>query len=44
LGRPTDSERDLADLVERIGSGLSPVPVGLAARTRTEAPAIGVPA
>ena len=43
VGRP-NAARDLADLVERIGSGLSPVPVGLAARTRSEAPAIGVPA
>ena len=43
VGRP-HATRDLADLVERIGGGLSPVPVGLAARTRTEAPAIGVPA
>ena len=43
VGRP-NATRDLADLVERIGGGLSAVPVGLAARTRTEAPSIGVPA
>ena len=43
VGRP-NAARDLADLVERIAGGLSPIPVGLAARTRTEAPAIGVPA
>ena len=43
VGRP-NAASDLADLVERIGGGLSPVPVGLAARTKTEAPAIGVPA
>ncbi|MFL6757129.1 MAG: undecaprenyldiphospho-muramoylpentapeptide beta-N-acetylglucosaminyltransferase [Sphingomicrobium sp.] len=43
VGRP-NAASDLADLVERIAGGLSPVPVGLAARTRTEAPAIGVPA
>lgn len=43
VGRP-NAARDLADLVERIAGGLSPVPVGLAARKRPEAPAIGVPA
>jgi UDP-N-acetylglucosamine--N-acetylmuramyl-(pentapeptide) pyrophosphoryl-undecaprenol N-acetylglucosamine transferase len=43
VGRP-NAASDLADLVERIAGGLSPVPVGLAARTKTEAPAIGVPA
>ncbi len=43
VGRP-HAAQDLADLVERIAGGLSPVPVGLAARTKTEAPAIGVPA
>jgi UDP-N-acetylglucosamine--N-acetylmuramyl-(pentapeptide) pyrophosphoryl-undecaprenol N-acetylglucosamine transferase len=43
VGRP-NAASDLADLVERIAGGLSPVPVGLAARTRAEAPAIGVPA
>ena len=43
VGRP-HAARDLADLVERIAGGLSPVPVGLAARTRTEAPATAVPA
>jgi UDP-N-acetylglucosamine--N-acetylmuramyl-(pentapeptide) pyrophosphoryl-undecaprenol N-acetylglucosamine transferase len=43
VGRP-NAARDLADLVERIAGGLSPIPVGLAARTRVEAPAIGVPA
>jgi UDP-N-acetylglucosamine--N-acetylmuramyl-(pentapeptide) pyrophosphoryl-undecaprenol N-acetylglucosamine transferase len=43
VGRP-NAASDLADLVERIAGGLSPVPVGLAARTRAEAPTIGVPA
>lgn len=43
VGRP-HAAQDLADLVERIAGGLSPLPVGLAARTKTEAPAIGVPA
>ncbi len=43
VGRP-HAARDLADLVERIAGGLSPVPVGLAARKRPQAPAIGVPA
>lgn len=43
VGRP-NAARDLADLVERIAGGLSPVPVGLAARKRPQAPAIGVPA
>ncbi len=43
VGRP-NAASDLADLVERIAGGLSPIPVGLAARTRAEAPAIGVPA
>ena len=43
VGRP-NAAKDLADLVERIAGGLSPVPVGLAARTRSEAPVIGVPA
>jgi len=43
VGRP-NAARDLADLIERIAGGLSPVPVGLAARTSPQAPAIGVPA
>ena len=43
VGRP-NAASELADLVERIAGGLSPVPVGLAARKRPEAPAIGVPA
>ncbi len=43
VGRP-NAASDLADLVERIAGGLSPIPVGLAERTRAEAPAIGVPA
>ncbi len=43
VGRP-HAARDLADLVERIAGGLSPIPVGLAPRTRAQAPAIGVPA
>ena len=43
LGRP-NAASDLADLVERIAGGLSPIPAGLAQRTPAEAPAIGVPA
>jgi UDP-N-acetylglucosamine--N-acetylmuramyl-(pentapeptide) pyrophosphoryl-undecaprenol N-acetylglucosamine transferase len=43
VGRP-NAASDLADLVERIAGGLSPVPVGLAQRTPAEVPAIGVPA
>lgn len=43
VGRP-NAARDLADLVERIAGGLSPIPVGLAARSSPQAPAIGVPA
>jgi len=43
VGRP-NAASDLADLVERIGAGLSPVPVGLAPRATANAPAIGVPA
>jgi UDP-N-acetylglucosamine--N-acetylmuramyl-(pentapeptide) pyrophosphoryl-undecaprenol N-acetylglucosamine transferase len=45
VGRP-HAARDLADLVERIGGGLSPVAVGpaLSPRTRALAPAGGVPA
>jgi UDP-N-acetylglucosamine--N-acetylmuramyl-(pentapeptide) pyrophosphoryl-undecaprenol N-acetylglucosamine transferase len=43
VGRP-NAASDLADLVERIAGGLSPIPVGLAARTKIEAPAAGVPA
>ena len=43
VGRP-NAARDLADLVERIGGGLSPIPVGLAARTAPETVTNGVPA
>ena len=43
VGRP-HAACDLADLVERIAGGLSPIPVGLAARTRPQAPATAVPA
>jgi UDP-N-acetylglucosamine--N-acetylmuramyl-(pentapeptide) pyrophosphoryl-undecaprenol N-acetylglucosamine transferase len=43
VGRP-NAAGDLADLVERIAGGLSPVPVGLAERTPAQAPVIGVPA
>ena len=43
VGRP-NAASDLADLVERIAGGLSPIPAGLAQRTPAEAPAIGVPA
>jgi UDP-N-acetylglucosamine--N-acetylmuramyl-(pentapeptide) pyrophosphoryl-undecaprenol N-acetylglucosamine transferase len=45
VGRP-HAARDLADLVERIGGGLSPVAVGpsLSPRRRAIAPAGGVPA
>lgn len=43
VGRP-NAAKDLADLVERIAGGLSPIPVGLAARRSPQAPAIGVPA
>ena len=43
VGRP-NAAKDLADLVERIAGGLSPIPVGLAARSSPQAPAIGVPA
>lgn len=45
VGRP-HAARDLADLVERIGNGLSPVAVGpaLSPRRRAVAPAGGVPA
>ncbi len=43
VGRP-NAASDLADLVERIAGGLSPIPVGLAARRQAQAPAIGVPA
>jgi UDP-N-acetylglucosamine--N-acetylmuramyl-(pentapeptide) pyrophosphoryl-undecaprenol N-acetylglucosamine transferase len=43
VGRP-NAARDLADLVERIGGGLSAVPVGLAARTVPEPVSNGVPA
>jgi UDP-N-acetylglucosamine--N-acetylmuramyl-(pentapeptide) pyrophosphoryl-undecaprenol N-acetylglucosamine transferase len=45
VGRP-HAARDLADLVERVGGGLSPVAVGpvLSPRQRAAAPAGGVPA
>jgi UDP-N-acetylglucosamine--N-acetylmuramyl-(pentapeptide) pyrophosphoryl-undecaprenol N-acetylglucosamine transferase len=43
VGRP-NAASDLADLVERIAGGLSPIPVGLAARTPAQAPASAVPA
>jgi UDP-N-acetylglucosamine--N-acetylmuramyl-(pentapeptide) pyrophosphoryl-undecaprenol N-acetylglucosamine transferase len=45
VGRP-HAARDLADLVERIGNGVSPVAVGpaLSPRRRAVAPAGGVPA
>ena len=43
VGRP-HAARDLADLVERIGNGVSPVPVGLAPRVVATAPDGAVPA
>ncbi|HEX8840981.1 MAG TPA: undecaprenyldiphospho-muramoylpentapeptide beta-N-acetylglucosaminyltransferase [Sphingomicrobium sp.] len=45
VGRP-HAARDLADVVERVGGGLSPLPVGpvLSPRKRAQAPAGGVPA
>ena len=45
VGHP-HAARDLADLVERVGNGLSPVAVGpvLSPRKRAEAPVGGVPA
>jgi len=45
VGRP-HAARDLADLVERVAGGLSPLPVGsvLTPRRRAAAPAGGVPA
>ena len=45
VGRP-HAARDLADLVERVAGGLSPLPVGmvLSPRRRAVAPAGGVPA
>ena len=44
VGRP-HAARDLADLVERIGNKLSPVPVGaLSPRVRSAGPVDGVPA
>jgi UDP-N-acetylglucosamine--N-acetylmuramyl-(pentapeptide) pyrophosphoryl-undecaprenol N-acetylglucosamine transferase len=45
VGRP-HAARDLADLVERVGGGLSPLPVGmvLSPRQPAEAPVGGVPA
>jgi UDP-N-acetylglucosamine--N-acetylmuramyl-(pentapeptide) pyrophosphoryl-undecaprenol N-acetylglucosamine transferase len=42
-GRP-NAARDLADLVERIGGGLSPVPVGLPDRAAPQPVSNGVPA
>jgi len=43
VGRP-NAASDLADLVERIGDGLSPIPVGLAERTTPQPVTNGVPA
>jgi UDP-N-acetylglucosamine--N-acetylmuramyl-(pentapeptide) pyrophosphoryl-undecaprenol N-acetylglucosamine transferase len=45
VGRP-HAARDLADLVERVSGGLSPLPVGavLSPRRRAVAPVGGVPA
>ncbi len=43
VGRP-HAARDLADLVERIGNGVAPVPIGLAARVVAQAPDGAVPA
>ena len=43
VGRP-NAASDLADLVERIGGGLSPIPVGLADRTVPQPVTNGVPA
>jgi UDP-N-acetylglucosamine--N-acetylmuramyl-(pentapeptide) pyrophosphoryl-undecaprenol N-acetylglucosamine transferase len=43
VGRP-NAARDLADLVERIGGGLSPIPVGLAERAAPQPVTNGVPA
>ena len=43
VGRP-HAARDLADLVERVGEGLSPLPVGLAPRVNTAVPSEAVPA
>jgi UDP-N-acetylglucosamine--N-acetylmuramyl-(pentapeptide) pyrophosphoryl-undecaprenol N-acetylglucosamine transferase len=45
VGRP-HAARDLADLVERVGGGLSPILVGpaLTPRVKAEAPAGGIPA
>ena len=45
VGRP-HAARDLADLIERVGGGLSPVVVGpvLSSRNHAVAPAGGMPA
>ena len=45
VGRP-HAARDLADLVERVGNGLSPMEVGslLTPRVRAAVPAGGMPA
>ena len=43
VGRP-HAARDLADLVERVGNGVSPVPVGLAPRVAAMAPDGAIPA
>jgi UDP-N-acetylglucosamine--N-acetylmuramyl-(pentapeptide) pyrophosphoryl-undecaprenol N-acetylglucosamine transferase len=43
VGRP-HAARDLADLVERIGNGVAPVPVGLAPRVIATAPEGAIPA
>jgi UDP-N-acetylglucosamine--N-acetylmuramyl-(pentapeptide) pyrophosphoryl-undecaprenol N-acetylglucosamine transferase len=43
VGRP-HAARDLADLVERIGNGVAPVPVGLAPRVIATAPEGAMPA
>ena len=43
VGRP-HAARDLADLVERVGNGVAPVPVGLAPRVTITAPDGAVPA
>jgi UDP-N-acetylglucosamine--N-acetylmuramyl-(pentapeptide) pyrophosphoryl-undecaprenol N-acetylglucosamine transferase len=43
VGRP-HAARDLADLVERVGNGLAPVPVGLTPRVTAAAPEGAMPA
>jgi UDP-N-acetylglucosamine--N-acetylmuramyl-(pentapeptide) pyrophosphoryl-undecaprenol N-acetylglucosamine transferase len=45
IGRP-HAARDLADLVERVGNGIAPVPVGpvLTPRVAAAAPVGGMPA